>query len=124
MICKRVDGELFRCAECGSSVVMRAEPGRTYEFRRGDVRLIPDDFPLATCVSCGERFSTVGEAEAFERLFSTEAPPMRYRTKRALLRPLYAAHRRLAERLFYGRPLGRAGRAALGAVRWLLDRLE
>ena len=58
----------FRCGECGSLVKALKRRGRTREYRRGVLLPVPDDFPIPTCVGCGEEYLSVAEAEALDRL--------------------------------------------------------
>jgi len=60
----------FRCVECGAMVELKAEPGRTSEYRDGITLPIPDDFAIPTCTNCGERYFDVERGAALEILQS------------------------------------------------------
>lgn len=62
----------FRCGECGGSVLPRARPGRTREFKRGVYLSIPDDFEIPTCVACDEEYMSLDISEPLDAILGRE----------------------------------------------------
>jgi hypothetical protein len=54
------------CGLCGGRVAYRTGLGRTHEYLPGVVLAVPNDFAIATCQKCGERYLTSAESEALE----------------------------------------------------------
>lgn len=63
---------LFDCDHCEGDVVMTVGRGRSYDFRSGIMREIPEDFATAMCQSCGRSYLTSDEAGRLERMFAAE----------------------------------------------------
>lgn len=59
-------GALFTCDLCGADVIMETKPGRIMEYRPGVDLPVPEDFPIATCVGCGERYLSTKESAALD----------------------------------------------------------
>ncbi len=60
--------ELFECDYCDGTVSFVTGPGRQKEIRQNKFITIPEDFPVATCNKCGERYFSTMEVLELEAL--------------------------------------------------------
>lgn len=67
--------KLFDCHCCEHPVIYLYGPGRFHELSQNYWYRLPNDFPIATCVGCGERYLTTTEAEALEAFATQHKKP-------------------------------------------------
>ena len=59
---------LCGCDVCGADVVMVTGSGRSLDIGAGVTASVPVDFPIATCIGCGETYLTTAEMLELERI--------------------------------------------------------
>ena len=57
----------FECDECDGTVILKNGPGRYYDSHRGR-KQIPEDFPTATCDTCGQVYLRTSDAVALDKI--------------------------------------------------------
>ena len=60
----------FECDECDGTVILKSGPGRYYDSHRGR-KQIPEDFPTATCDTCGQVYLRTADAIALDKIMDS-----------------------------------------------------